>query len=108
MINHSTDTIMRYDKGLPKKRKLIPKSAVKTARLVRNSLEEQDEYLRKRRMKEEDRCLRCGTNKKFTIKEWNECPWQLADWRASVDFPLLPRFIVHWWYFKNNPKHLTK
>ena len=43
---------MRYDKLLPRKRKLIPKSIIKTARLVRESLKEQDEYLRKRRMKE--------------------------------------------------------
>lgn len=48
MISHSTNTTMRYSKGLPKKRKLIPKSAVKTARLVKKSLKEQDEYLKKK------------------------------------------------------------
>lgn len=36
---------MRKTKLLPRKRKLIPKSIVKTARLVRESLEEQEKYL---------------------------------------------------------------
>lgn len=52
-------------------------------------------------------CLRCGTNKRFTIKEWNECPWQLAEWKAETYYPLLPRFITRWLFFKKNPKHLT-
>lgn len=54
------------------------------------------------------KCLRCGTNKKFTLGEWNKCPWQMADWKAETYCPLLPRFVTRWWYFRNNPKHLTK
>lgn len=52
-------------------------------------------------------CLRCGTNKKFTIAEWNECPWQLAEWNAYSKWPFLPHLLTVWWYFRNNPGHLT-
>lgn len=55
-----------------------------------------------------EKCKLCGSGKRFTVAEWNKCPWQLADWKAGTYWPLLPRFITYWWYFRNNPKHFSK
>jgi len=51
-------------------------------------------------------CRICFRNKRLTIKQWNECPVQLADYKAETYWCFLPRFITRWWYFRKNPKHL--
>ena len=51
-------------------------------------------------------CELCGSGKKLTVQEWNECPVQLADWKAGTYYPFFPRFLTYWWYFRKNPQHL--
>jgi len=59
-------------------------------------------------MAEFDSCEVCSGQKRQTIAEWRKCPWQDASWKASTNYPLLPRWFVHWMYFRNKPKHLIK
>lgn len=51
-------------------------------------------------------CLRCGTGKRYTLEEWNDCPWQRAEWRAMTSLPFLPRFIVEFFYLRGEIPHL--
>lgn len=55
-----------------------------------------------------ENCLRCGTGKKFTIKAWNECPVQEAEWKAETYYCLLPRFLTRWWFLRKKLNHLTQ
>ena len=43
----------------------------------------------------------CFSGKKLTVKEWNKCPWHLADWNTTTKWIFLPRILKEWWYFRN-------
>lgn len=93
---------MRKTKLLPRKRKLIPKSIVKTARLVRRSLEEQDEYLRKRRMKENEDFI------SFVKKEKNKLDrkWRSLSWDTKLAVNIV-RFFLRAGRYKTGYKDLV-
>lgn len=55
----------------------------------------------------EEKCTLCGSGRRMSVKNWNECPVHKADWNAATKWCFIPRAFMFWWYFRNNPKHLT-